>query len=154
MMTPRSSLSIALGLCLGFAAPLACAQSTTTDADAAANAAAAAGLGPQQAPPVQDGPKVTWAQLDADGDGALSSDEAAGIEGLGDAFDEADADDDGLLTAEEYRDWYQTQPTAADAADTDDAATDDAGAAEAPPVEDAEDTDDGSSTRDPAGVES
>ena len=94
------------------------------------------------------GAKVTWAELDADGDGMLNAEEATGIEALGDGFDEADADDDGLLTAEEYRDWYEAQQPGDDAADTGDEDADD--------MDDGDDdgdeaTDDGSSDQDPDG---
>ena len=62
-------------------------------------------------PAPADSVKVTWADLDADGDGKLSATEAAGIERLGDGFGDADADGDGLLTAAEYNDWREQQPT-------------------------------------------
>ena len=122
-MNHRSPLVLAVGLALGFSAPLAFAQSSQTPATPATPASG----------------KVTWAQLDTDGDGMLSSEEATGIEALGDAFDAADANDDGLLTAEEYREWYEAQqPDEDDGDDADDA--DDS---------DEDDTDDGSSDRDP-----
>lgn len=46
---------------------------------------------------------LTWADVDADGDGRLSRDEAANVPALAQVFDEADADNDGFLTQEEYR---------------------------------------------------
>ena len=101
--------------------------------------------------------KLTWAELDADGDGMLSAEEAAGIAALGDAFDEADADDDGLLTAEEYRDWYQAQPQAQGGAGVEaeveaeaEAEADvEAEAGQGIRTDDGGTTDDGSSDRDP-----
>ena len=125
-MNHRTPLVLALGLALGLATPLAFAQTT---------------------PAPQASGKVTWAELDADGDGMLSSEEATGIEALGDAFDAADDNDDGLLTAEEYREWYEAQQPDED--DGDDADADaDADANDADDT-DEDDTDDGSSERDP-----
>ena len=93
------------------------------------------------------GAKVTWAELDADGDGMLNAEEATGIEALGDGFDEADADDDGLLTAEEYRDWHEAHRSDAAGADNADNASD---AGDRNGGDDGvEGTDDGSSDQDP-----
>ncbi|HET7655410.1 MAG TPA: hypothetical protein VFK18_00255 [Luteimonas sp.] len=83
----------------------------------------------------------------------LSAEEATGIAALGDAFDEADADDDGLLTAEEYRVWYQAQPQAqGDAgveAGVEAEAEAEAEAGQGIRTDDGGTTDDGSSDRDP-----
>ena len=65
--------------------------------------------------------KLTWAELDTDGDGMLSATEAAGIGTLGDGFEDADADADGLLTAGEYRDWFEQQQSMDDTDNPDDA---------------------------------
>ena len=57
-----------------------------------------------------DGPKkVTWSELDADGDGSLSKTEAEPIESLSQAFDSADTDKDGMLTADEYKAYLANQ---------------------------------------------
>ena len=95
------------------------------------------------------GAKVTWAELDADGDGMLSAEEATGIEALGDGFDEADADDDGLLTAEEYRDWHEAHLSDADPPGTTGDAGDTNGGDDGDDGD--EGTDDGSSNQDPDG---
>ncbi|MEO8365701.1 MAG: EF-hand domain-containing protein [Pseudoxanthomonas sp.] len=47
--------------------------------------------------------KQGWADVDTDKDGAISKQEAASNAGLSQVFDEADADTDGKLTAEEYK---------------------------------------------------
>ncbi|MDQ2703078.1 MAG: EF-hand domain-containing protein [Pseudomonadota bacterium] len=67
----------------------------------------------QDAPPVQDptttaaepeeAGKITWSELDADGDGALSKTEAAPVTELSMAFDSADTDKNGTLTSDEYK---------------------------------------------------
>ncbi len=44
---------------------------------------------------------ATFADLDTDGDGALSTEEAAAVEGLD--FETADADGDGALNEEEFK---------------------------------------------------
>ena len=100
-MNHRTPTLIAAALSLALCAPLALAQDWS--------------VASQEGQAIDT--KLTWAELDADGDDMLSAEEAAGIETLGDAFDEADANDDGLLTAEEYRDWYQAQQPADDGMD-------------------------------------
>lgn len=55
------------------------------------------------AEPAQPANKVTWSELDADKDGALSKTEAAPVDSLSQAFDSADGDKDGSLTADEYK---------------------------------------------------
>jgi hypothetical protein len=47
--------------------------------------------------------KPGWNELDADKDGAISKQEAAGNAGLSQIFDQADADTNGALTTEEYK---------------------------------------------------
>lgn len=47
--------------------------------------------------------RLTWNDVDADKDGAISREESAQLASLAQVFDEADADSDGLLTADEYR---------------------------------------------------
>lgn len=138
-MKNRTPTLIAAALSLALCAPLALAQdwSVSSQEGQATDA------------------KLTWAELDADGDGMLSAEEAAGIAALGDAFDEADADDDGLLTAEEYRDWYQAQPQAQGGAGVEaeveaEAEADvEVEAGQGIRTDDGGTTDDGSSDRDP-----
>jgi len=89
------------------AAPLAFAQqgaptsgqgsSPTTDAAA------------QPARSSDGGQGLSWADLDADGNGSLSKQEAQRHPGLSKVFAEADADADGELTADEYRGYIQKQ---------------------------------------------
>lgn len=47
--------------------------------------------------------RVNWSQLDSDKDGKLSKSEAAPVKGLSKVFDQADANKDGALTADEYK---------------------------------------------------
>lgn len=47
--------------------------------------------------------KQGWNDVDADKDGAISKQEASSNPGLAQVFDQADADTDGKLTAEEYK---------------------------------------------------
>ena len=61
------------------------------------------------------GQAQSWADLDADGNGSLSRQEAQRHAGLGNVYAEADADANGELTADEYRVFAQkrqaTTPT-------------------------------------------
>jgi hypothetical protein len=45
-------------------------------------------------------PPLTFEEVDTDGDGLISADEAASVEGLD--FNAADGDNDGTLTVDEY----------------------------------------------------
>lgn len=105
----RNFLSLGLAAVSLLAAPLAFAQ------DASATPATPAN--PQQetpavpatpADPAQPANKVTWSELDADQDGALSKTEAAPVDSLSAAFDSADGDKDGSLTADEYKAYRAT----------------------------------------------
>jgi hypothetical protein len=60
------------------------------------------------ATPAEPAKKVTWSELDADHDGALSKTEAAPVDSLSTAFDSADADKDGVLIADEYKAYRST----------------------------------------------
>jgi len=53
--------------------------------------------------------QLTWADLDTNGDGNISRDEAAAHPALAGVFDQADADSDGQLTADEYRTFAASQ---------------------------------------------
>lgn len=64
----------------------------------------------QTAPPAgQPAGQVTWADLDTDGDGNLSREEAAAFPELASVFDQADADGDGVLTPQEYQAFAASQ---------------------------------------------
>lgn len=64
--------------------------------------------------------KISWSDLDADHDGKLSKTEAAPVDSLSQAFDTADTDKDGALTADEYKAYLanrQDSPTSPNPAD-------------------------------------
>ncbi|MDO5504910.1 MAG: EF-hand domain-containing protein [Pseudoxanthomonas suwonensis] len=86
-------------LTLALAAPLAFAQQPPQAQDA------------QQAEQQgqQASGQITWEQLDADGDGNISREEATRSEGLSGVFDAADGNSDGNLTIEEYRAYAEAQ---------------------------------------------
>ncbi|MGY0504962.1 EF-hand domain-containing protein [Luteimonas sp. e5] len=72
----------------------------------------AAEAAPQQA----QGASTSWNDLDVDGNGSLSKEEASKVPSLAEIFDQADADKDGQLTADEYKafvaeNYPQQQPT-------------------------------------------
>lgn len=101
-MTKLSYKSLALAIVASLAAPLAFAQDASTDAttDAATQAA------PTQQPTDAGAAapqNLSWNDVDADKDGALSQAEAVAVPELVEVFVEADADADGSLTAEEYQ---------------------------------------------------
>lgn len=66
----------------------------------------------EQAAPAQPAGQVTWADLDADGDGNLSQDEASAHPALSTVYGQADADGDGQLTPDEYRNFAASQGSA------------------------------------------
>ncbi len=90
---------VALGAAL--AMPIAFAQSAPTPTDQAATQSSA----PQAAQPKP----VTWADLDSDKDGNLSKPETATVPALNQVFDQADANKDGKLSAEEYKSFAMKQ---------------------------------------------
>ncbi len=117
-LTAMIALGVALAMPMAFAqdptasttqAPPTTDAATTTTQDYAQDATA-------EAPQSQQG-QVTWADLDTDGDGKLSQAEAAGLEGLAQVFSEVDADGDGFITPEEYRDFVNRQAAGAGAAE-------------------------------------
>ncbi|NYZ62146.1 EF-hand domain-containing protein [Luteimonas deserti] len=123
MKNVRKPMIATLALGLAMAMPMAFAQDamsgqtappttqdpTATTQDYAQDATA-------DAPQAQSG-QVTWADLDTDGDGRLSQSEAASLEGLAQVFSEVDADGDGFVTPDEYRDYVNRQAAGAGAAE-------------------------------------
>lgn len=100
----RKPLAGLIALTAAAAMPLAFAQDPTTTQD------------PTQAPPTEQAApaqpaqgQVTWADLDADGDGNLSKTEAGAHPALSTVFDQADTDGDGQLTPDEYRNFAASQ---------------------------------------------
>ena len=91
----RHFLSLGLATISLIAAPIAFAQDAPPTQDPT----------PPAAEPEETGTsdKITWSQLDADGDGMLSKTEAAPVDALTRDFDSADTDKDGSLTADEYK---------------------------------------------------
>ena len=77
------------------AQPAATAQTTTSNDAAAATPASVS--------------KKSWADVDVDKDGNLSKAEAAAVPSLGQAFDKADSNADGSLTATEYKAYVKAQ---------------------------------------------
>ena len=104
---------IVLAIAATLAMPAAFAQTTPAAQDvqqqqATPTSAQAAGV--QQpttemsADPSAMQPKqITWADLDSDKDGSLTKTEAGKIPALDEVFEQADANADGKLSAEEYR---------------------------------------------------
>jgi EF hand domain-containing protein len=91
---------IALGTALVM--PMAFAQTAPTTDDSAMQSAPTSQPQAQPAPAAQ--PKqVTWADLDGDKDGNLTKTEVATVPALSQVFDQADADANGKLTADEYK---------------------------------------------------
>jgi hypothetical protein len=74
--------------------------SASDDTSAATRATPATPATPATA---ASGGKVSWSALDTDGDGALSTAEAASVKSLSDVFAKADANADGKLTTDEYK---------------------------------------------------
>lgn len=98
------------------AAPMAFAQTTPTSEQATpttqepASPTPATGVAEQQpARSSAGGQGLSWADLDADGNGNLSKQEAQRHAGLSNVFAQADADSSGELTADEYRGYIEKQ---------------------------------------------
>jgi hypothetical protein len=101
-LTGRIALGAALGAAL--AMPMAFAQTAPTTDDAAApQSTAPQSTAPAAQAPTAEPKQVTWADLDTDKDGSLTKTEVATVPALSQVFDQADADADGKLTADEYK---------------------------------------------------
>jgi hypothetical protein len=93
------------------AAPLAFAQqgTPTTGSQDPSPTTSTGQPAPQSTQSAADGQGLSWADLDADGNGNLSRQEAQRHAALSNVFAEADADANGELTADEYRAYVQEQ---------------------------------------------
>lgn len=96
-MNKLSRSTLAFAFVASLAAPLAFAQDASTDV------AAQAAPTEQMADPAAGTQALSWNDVDADQDGALSQAEAAAVPELVNVFAEADTDADGALTADEYQ---------------------------------------------------
>ncbi|WP_374012227.1 EF-hand domain-containing protein [Pseudoxanthomonas koreensis] len=102
-------------LILGLAAvaPLAMAQTTPEEQQhpyAQGSQTPATGAVEQQpAHSSATGEGLSWAELDTDGNGSLNRQEAQRHAGMAHVFSAADANADGDLSGEEYRDYLQAQ---------------------------------------------
>lgn len=99
MTNVRKPLIALLALGTALAMPLAFAQDAATQSPEPQDPTA------QPAPPAESATpqQLTWNDLDTDGNGTLSKDEAAPVPQLAQVFDDADADGDGQLTSDEYK---------------------------------------------------
>ena len=100
MTHSRKPLPLLIALGAALAMPMAFAQeaTTATPQDPASQADPAQSTAPAATPQ-----PLTWADLDVDGNGTLSSTEAGSLQSLAQVFDDADADSDGELTPDEYK---------------------------------------------------
>ena len=108
----RKPLIALAALSAALAMPLAWAQEKTEDAaqqqtqqsePTAEQATGSAVQNPTQSTQSAAQGKQGWADVDTDGDGAISEQEAAANAGLSQVFDQADANADGSLSADEYK---------------------------------------------------
>lgn len=110
-MNKQSRKTLAFALIASLAAPLAFAQEAGVETDATAEATAAPAAQEAGAAVAADAgaaTKLSWEDVDANKDGALSQDEAAAVPSLVQVFAQADADADGSLTADEYTAYVAT----------------------------------------------
>ena len=101
----RKPLLAAAALVAVLSAPLAFAQSATPqsqDPAAASSQTDASATGSAQAAGSTSG-KKSWSDVDTDKNGSLSKSEASSVPALSQVFEQADADADGSLTADEYK---------------------------------------------------
>lgn len=99
-MNHANKLSGLIAIAAAAAMPLAFAQTTPTTDDGMQQPPQST---PQTAAPTAEPKQVTWADLDVNKDGSLSKEEVTTVPELSQVFDEADANGDGKLTAEEYK---------------------------------------------------
>ncbi|MBB1061204.1 EF-hand domain-containing protein [Marilutibacter spongiae] len=93
----RKPLIVALALTAAMSSSMAFAQEQDATATEGAQQAETATMNDAEAP------RKSWADIDVNQDGSVSKDEAASVPALSQVFDEADADADGNLTADEYK---------------------------------------------------
>jgi len=106
LKTNRKPLIAAAALVAILSAPMAFAQSTapqTSQDPAAASSADQAGASGAAQGTANTSGKKSWSDVDTDKNGSLSKSEASSVPALGQVFDQADADADGSLTADEYK---------------------------------------------------
>ena len=104
--TNRKPLIALIALSAALAMPLAFAQDDAKDPQNPQPTEEATGSTTQpteQATSAVSAGQQGWNDVDIDKDGAISKQEAAANAGLAQIFDQADADTDGKLTAEEYK---------------------------------------------------
>ncbi|CAN7198093.1 EF-hand domain-containing protein [Pseudoxanthomonas sp. LjRoot168] len=106
----RKPLIALVALSAALAMPLAFAQEKTDDAaqaqqteQSAEQAAGSATTPTQSTEAGATQAKQGWADVDTNGDGNISKEEAGANPGLSQVFDQADANTDGSLTADEYK---------------------------------------------------
>ncbi len=91
------ALSAALAMPVAFAQEAdATAQDPQDPTTATQDPAAAPAAQPESQP-------LTWADLDVDGNGTLSKQEASNVQSLAQVFDDADTDKNGELSPDEYK---------------------------------------------------
>ncbi|WP_299344445.1 EF-hand domain-containing protein [uncultured Pseudoxanthomonas sp.] len=106
----RKPLIALVALSAALAMPLAFAQEKTDDAaqaqqteQSSEQAAGSATTPTQSTEAGATQAKQGWADVDTNGDGNISKEEAGANPGLSQVFDQADANTDGSLTADEYK---------------------------------------------------
>ena len=115
----RKSVIGLIALSAALAMPMAFAQSETAEQDAQAQSGqpaptesatpteaaqgAAVQATEQSTSSASNQGKQGWNDVDSDKDGAISKQEASSNAGLSQVFEQADADTDGKLTADEYK---------------------------------------------------
>ncbi len=103
MKNSKTFAPILTAAALALAAPLAFAQDAQQPPQQQGQAEDAS---TQQAPPQAQAGQAkaaTWEDLDSDRNGTISKQEAAAAPRLAEIFDEADVNNDGELTTEEYK---------------------------------------------------
>lgn len=104
--TRKPLIIVSAALAAALAMP---AMAQSTHADHSAHDAATQQDANAAAPAAASGGAQTWQSVDADGDGAISKQEAQVNAGLSQIFDQADGDGDGKLTTDEYKAYVAKQ---------------------------------------------